>query len=132
MRVIRILLLSALSCVAQDVELRWNPSASTNVQAYRIYAWTNRPDAQCSISNAVQMVQVGNVTNTTLTDMIAASYTFGATAVITNGAGGESPLSNLAHWEIPPGPEYLIAVQSSTNMIDWTNTPIFFRLKISQ
>ncbi|MDE2100744.1 MAG: hypothetical protein KGL39_26095 [Patescibacteria group bacterium] len=129
LRLAWLLAFAARTVFATDVKLAWNPSVSTNVNAYRLYAWTNRPDAQCAISNAIQVVQLGAGTNTTLTDIVPASYTFAATAVDTNTAA-ESPFSNFAHWTVPTPPTYLITVQTSTNLITWTNTPIFFRLKI--
>jgi hypothetical protein len=116
------------SAFASDVTLAWNPSTSTNVIGYRIYAWTNTPDANCAASNTVQTVTVGPVTNATLTMLVSGNYTFGATAL---SSGSESPMSNLAYWFVPAPPTYLVTVQSSTNLINWSNTPVFFRLQIS-
>ena len=120
-----------LSAFGQSVTLAWNPSTATNVTNYRIYAWTNCPDTNCFTANAVQRVEIGNVTNATVTPLVVDDYTFGATAVITN-TGEESPLSNFCYWHVPAPPTYFITVQSSTNLIVWSNTPIFFRLKIEQ
>jgi hypothetical protein len=112
------------------IPLAWNPSISPNVNAYRIYAWTNSPDTNCVATNAVQILTVGNVTNATLVCIVPASYTFAATALVTN-TGAESPFSNFAYWQVPFGPTYLITVQSSTNLMTWTNTQMFFRLQIA-
>lgn len=130
MKPISILLFSFSICLAgfcQDIGLAWNASQSTNVQAYRIYAWTNNPVEGFSITNANQMIQVGNVTSATLTAMNPAQYHFGATAVITNGLGGESSLSNIIAYEVPNA--VVLNVQTSTNVIDWQDSPVFLRLK---
>lgn len=126
--IVTLLMVAASAFAGNSLTLAWTPSVSTNVTNYRIYAWTNCSDASCQFSNAVQVAQVGSVTNATLTDLLPSRYTFAATSVITNGAGGESALSNLVHYEIPDG--VLVTVQSSTNLITWTNTPVFFRLKV--
>ena len=125
------------SAQSQSVLLTWNPSPSTNVNAYRIYCWTNLPDAQCAIPNALQSSLLGNVTSITLTNLLPTSYTFGATAVDTN-TGNESLLSNLAHWTILSPPGYFVTVQSTTNLAltPWTTVTnssgqIFFRLVIT-
>jgi hypothetical protein len=60
---------------------------------------------------------------------VPADYTFAATALDTNTAA-ESPFSNFAFWSVPAAPTYLITVQTSTNLITWSNTPVFFRLQI--
>lgn len=124
--------LIAFSACAADLPLVWNSSTDTNVNAYRIYGWTNTPDAQCVASNASGMFQVGYVTNASFQLLTAGDYTFAATAINTN-TGAESLFSNFTHWHVPEAPTLLINVQSSTNLIDWTNVPnLFFRLKISQ
>ena len=118
------------SCLANGVTLSWNPSITTNVNAYKIYEWTNSPDTNCIATNAVQTVTVGNVTNATLVSLVPANYTFGATAIETN-TGAESPMSNFVYYEVPAGPTFLVTVQSSTNLTTWTNTSMFFRLQIA-
>ena len=126
-------LLPAATLSAAGVSLAWNPSVSTNVAGYYLWAWTNCPDTNCNQATAIQRQWVGNVTNASLEVLIPADYTFGATSVETNSVGedvGQSFMSNLAHWSMPPGPSYLIVVQTSTNLINWTNSPLFFRLQI--
>ena len=129
--------LFAAAALAQSVELTWNQSPDTNANAYRIYCWTNMPDARCAISNSLQNSLVGNVTNVTLTNLLSTYYTFAATAVDTN-SGSESLFSNLAHWPLIQPPSYLVSVQSTTNLLTpWatvTNSSgqLFFRLVISQ
>ena len=118
------------SCLANGVTLIWFPSIYTNVNAYKIYAWTNSPDTNCIATNAVETATVGNVTNATLVSLVPANYTFAATAIETN-TGAESPMSNFAYWEVPSGPSFLVTVQSSTNLTTWTNTQMFFRLQIA-
>ena len=132
-----ILLLAMLSVPAGiagqpgGVTLAWNPSVSTNITAYKIYAWTNCPDTNCIPTNAVQTLMVGNVTNATLNFLVPADYTFAATAVDTN-TSAESQFSNFAYYKVPAGPTYFITVQSSTNLLVWSNTPVFFRLQIHE
>jgi hypothetical protein len=121
---------------AQVVKLTWVSSTYTNVGGYRIYAWTNLPDAQCQQSNAVQTTLVGNVTAVQITRLLPTDYTFAATAVDTN-SGAESLFSNFAHWPFIAPPSYLISVQSTTNLLTpWTTVTnssgqVFFRLVIS-
>jgi hypothetical protein len=143
------LMLSALCGWSQSVTLTWIPSASTNVTAYKIYGWTNCPDANCFATNAVQTVETGNVTNATIAALIAANYTFKASALatITNADGGtnadgsvvppsisESSMSNPAHWFVPPAPQSLMVLQESSDLIIWNQASnaqgkaIFFRL----
>jgi hypothetical protein len=127
-----LLLLAGPRLGAATVLLTWLPSLSTNVTNYRLYAWTNCPDTNCFPANAVENVFVGNVTNATLENLLPVNYTFAATAIVTNPAivAAESPLSNFAYLQVPFGPTYLVTVQSSTNLVDWSNTPVFFRLQI--
>ncbi|MDE2106195.1 MAG: hypothetical protein KGL39_53745 [Patescibacteria group bacterium] len=134
MRGLTTLLSLCLSASAADVTLSWSPSTSTNVTNYRIYGWTNLPDANCAKTNAVEVLQVGDVTNATLTGFTPAQWTFAATAVETNATTtNESDFSNFAHWEVLPPPTYLVTVQSATNLLGpWTNTQMLFRLKITQ
>jgi hypothetical protein len=126
---------SLATAVAQAVKLTWVSSTYTNVGGYRIYAWTNQPDAQCVQSNAVQTTLIGNVTGMTLTGLLPTDYTFAATAVDTN-SGAESLFSNFAHWPLVEPPSYLISVQSTTNLLTpWTTVTnasgqLFFRLVI--
>ena len=134
-----VLMALIINIAASGVTLLWTPSPSTNVNAYKISAWTNSPDTNCQATNAIQTLTVGNVTNASLSMLVAGNYTFAATALVTNyysGTNGpftiESPFSQFAYWQVPAGPSYLITVQSSTNLITWTNTPIFFRLQIQQ
>ncbi len=122
--------LGVIASASPTVILAWNPSVSTNVNAYRIYAWTNTADTNCQTTNAVEVVTSGNVTNATLTMLVARNYTFAATALVTN-TGAESPFSNFAYYQVPAGPTYLITVQSSTNLTTWTNTQMFFRMQIA-
>ncbi|MDE2105926.1 MAG: hypothetical protein KGL39_52375 [Patescibacteria group bacterium] len=126
-----------LTAFGADISLSWNPSVSTNANAYRVYAWTNLPSVSCAVSNAVEVVQVGSATNVTVTDIVPASYTFAATAVDTN-TGAESQFSNFALWVVPEAPKVLtITPQVSTNLLDWqdiTNvmgSKILFRLRIN-
>ena len=121
----------ALAGQPGSVTLSWNPSISTNVGAYKLYAWTNSPDTNCLFSNARQTLTVGNVTNATLNFLVGADYTFAATAVDTNN-GVESQFSNFAWLHVAAAPTYLVTVQSSTNLIVWSNKPVFFRLQITQ
>lgn len=132
---IGLLLLAARSACGQSVNLTWVASTYTNIGGYRIYAWTNLPDVQCSTSNAVQTTLAGNVTNVTLTGLLPTSYTFAATTVDTN-TGAESLFSNFAHWPLAEPPGYLVSVQSTTNLLTpWTTVTnasgqLFFRLMI--
>jgi len=126
-----IALMAAIVGMASNVTISWIPPSSTNVNAFKIYAWTNSSDTNCLTSNAIQTVEVGNVTNATLTMMVSGDYSFAVTSIVTN-TGAESPFSNFTYWHVPSPPTYLIAVQSSTNLITWSNTPVFFRLQIQQ
>ena len=128
--VVGMALLGVSSCLANGVTLLWDPSISANVNAYKIYAWTNSPDTNCIATNAVETVTVGNVTNATLVSLVPANYTFAVTALETN-TGAESPMGNFAYYEVPAGPTFLITVQCSTNLTTWTNTSMFFRLQIT-
>lgn len=129
--------LTSLTCSAQEqsVQLTWQ-SSSTNANAYRIYCWTNLPDSQCTPANVVQTELVGNVTNVTLTNLLATHYTFAATAVDTN-SGAESLFSNFADWPAIEPPSYLVTVQTTTNLLTpWTTVTnsigaVFFRLVIT-
>jgi hypothetical protein len=127
--ILAVALFVVLSCPASGVTLAWKPSISTNVIAYKIYAWTNSPDTNCFATNAVQVVTIGNVTNATLNQIVSANYTFAATAI--DAAGVESQFSNFTYLQVPAPPTYLITVQSSTNLVVWSNTPVFFRLQIN-
>lgn len=120
----------ARSVIGADlgVTLAWNPSISTNVAGYKIYYGP----ASGAYTNAVF---VGGFTNVTLSNLAAGNtYYFAATAV--DVSQNESPFSNEAVYTVPTntisaGPTYLITVQTSTNLITWSNSPIFFRLKIT-
>jgi sulfur transfer complex TusBCD TusB component (DsrH family) len=101
---------------APSVTLQWEPSPSTNVTNYKIYAWTNNPDANCLASNAVVTLALGNVTNATLQIQPQAVYTFAATAIATNSIGtncfsSESQFSNFTYWQVPGAPGHLILLK---------------------
>ena len=112
------------------VNLSWVPSPDPNVNAYRLYAWTNAADTNCMATNAVEILTLGNGTNATLEALTPAPYTFALTALDTN-SGAESPFSNFAYWQVPVPPTFLVTVQCSSNLLTWTNTQMFFRLKIA-
>ncbi|MDE2102583.1 MAG: fibronectin type III domain-containing protein [Patescibacteria group bacterium] len=125
-----VLILAVASVRGQSsgVTLAWNPSISTNLGGYKLYYGP----ATNTYTNAVA---VGNVTNAVIAGLIpGCTYHFAATAVATNGT--ESRFSNEAVYLVPTnqpdGPTYLIAVQTSTNLITWSNSPIYFRLVITR
>ncbi len=118
--------LGVMAFPSLGVTLAWNPSISTNVTAYKIYYGPSSG----AYTNAVC---VGGGTNVTLSNLTAGNtYYFAATAVDSNNV--ESQFSNETSYAVPTnaysGPEYLITVQTSTNLITWSNSPIFFRMKI--
>jgi hypothetical protein len=82
---------SILSCIfafGAQVKLAWDPSPSVNAVGYRIYWGGNS-------AGYTNSVAVGNVTNTTVTNLInSRTYYFSATAY--DSAGLESPFSNEA------------------------------------
>jgi fibronectin type 3 domain-containing protein len=83
---ILMLAISSFLVGAASVTLAWDPSPDTNVVAYKIYLG---PTSGSYTNN----VSVGNVTNATLTNLVAgAIYYFAATAVDTNSL--ESDFSN--------------------------------------
>lgn len=127
-----ILLLLTLCCRAALVQFSWTASLDPNVTNYRLYAWTNSPPANCQTTNAAQVATLGNVTNASLTLLVPAQYTFAVTALVTNVTQtNESDLSSFALLDFPSPPTYFITVQSSTNLVQWNTTPIFFRLQIT-
>lgn len=82
-------LVSAAS--AANVTLAWNPSVGTNVAGYRIYQGV----ASGTYTN---MVDVGNATNATLTNLVdGTTYFFAATAY--DNIGLESIFSNEVSYE---------------------------------
>lgn len=120
---------AVLASATQTLTLAWDHPAETNANAFQIYTWTNTPDALCAASNAVQIIRVGDVTNATLEELHSGSYTFAATTLDTN-TGAESVFSSFAYYTFPSPPSYLVTVQTSTNLTTWTNTNLYFRLKI--
>jgi hypothetical protein len=91
-----ILLLTLLSNLAQaatSVTLAWTPSPSTNIAGYIIYY---------GVTNGVytQMVNVGNVTNATISGLTAGTtYYFAGEAY--NSIGLQSAFSNQASYAVP-------------------------------
>jgi len=121
--------MSQPSSASQGVTLAWTQSPSTNVAGYKIYYG---PSSR-AYTNAVF---VGSGTNVTLSNMSAGNtYYFAATAI--DSSGMESPFSNETSYAVPTNaatftpPTYLLTVQSSTNLLTWSNTPVFFRLQIN-
>jgi hypothetical protein len=114
------------------VTLAWNPSTNDPdfLEGYKIY----RGPASHAYTNEVF---VGSGTNVTISNLLPGSTNyFAATAVATNGV--ESFFSNEAVYvvptNIPPAspPTYLITLQSSTNLLTWTNVnSIFWRVQIT-
>lgn len=129
------ILLCAGRGLATPVQLAWNPSPSTNVDGYYIYAGTNSGEYFTRV-----YVPGRDRTNVVLNGVIpGVTNYFAATAV----AGSlESPFSNEAKYVAPTNaptpPIYLISAQESTNLTTWTTitnqsgSPIFFRLQIGQ
>ncbi len=104
-------LLFALLCLpglllAQDVDLAWDPSESTNVAGYRIYYKADSTELPLDGIEALQgpsPIDVGNVTSFTLSELPEGFvYYFRATAY--DSEGNESSFSNLAASEWIPAP----------------------------
>ena len=77
----------------QSVALGWNPSPSTDVAGYKIYYGT-------ASHNYTNSVMVGNVTNATISGLVAGqTYYFAATAF--DDRGDESQLSDEVSYHVP-------------------------------
>lgn len=104
-------LIFALFCLpslllAQDVDLAWDPSESTNVAGYKIYYKADSTELPLDGIEALQgpsPIDVGNVTSFTLSELPEGFvYYFRATAY--DSQGNESTFSNLAASEWIPAP----------------------------
>ena len=127
------LLLATMTALSQSLTLQWTQSTDTNVNYNRLYCWTNTALTNCTVTNAVQIVEMNATTNLTLTNIVPEDYTFGVTAIVSNSTEiVESPMSNLVGWDYPAAPGYLITVEVSSNLVNWVNGPQnFFRLAIT-
>ena len=121
-----LLMLSALSCAAQNFTLKWDPSPEASVTNYVIYGSTNANFAT-NLSVAPLKISVG--TNTSL--LVEASkpgrYYFTATAV----AGGiQSTNSNVLPVLVPEPPANLftVAVLWGAEVGAVTNQALFLKL----
>lgn len=122
-KLIRILVIFTIGCLstgyaAERASLSWNANAEPNIAGYRLYVG--------SISGEYnQMVDVGNVTTTTIPNLAAAStYYFSVTAY--NSAGFESPTSAEISMTIVQNkfPVTIGAMQrANTGAIQFTLTP---------
>jgi hypothetical protein len=88
-----LLLFSGFSTIAESVMLGWEPSPDPNAVGYNIYFGTTSHNYSTKTS-------VGNVTNTTLTGLVAGqTYFFAATTY--DAANQESGFSNEASYAVP-------------------------------
>jgi len=110
----------ALPAQGQNVALAWNPSPTTNLVTYKLYASTNALIAT-NLGAATTNVACGTNLTCTVTPAIAGDWWFAVTAVDTNGI--ESLPSNILPVEVPAAPGNLrtVIVQYSytlTNFVD--------------
>jgi hypothetical protein len=77
----------------QSVALTWNPSTNSNVAGYNIYYGV-------ASNTYTSMTHVGNITNTTISGMVAGvTYYFAATTY--DSLGDQSGYSNVASYAVP-------------------------------
>ena len=87
------LLLNLNVLAGQSVTLTWNPNTDPNVAGCNVYYGV-------SSHNYTNMINAGNVTNTTISGLVAGvTYYFAATAY--DSLGGQSDYSNEATYTVP-------------------------------
>lgn len=118
-----ILTLIPLTLCAGDIQLAWDPSPDTGVQAYILYASTN------NFQTVATNVNVGTNLTAKIIDLPPGTWYFAATALGTNQL--ESSYSNFVIADVhnPPNNLRVVVLQYSTTITNFTDAG-FFKVRI--
>lgn len=120
--------LLALNSFAGDIKFSWDPSPTTNVTGYTLYAHTNYI-TELNKTNCLVKVNVGTNLTATLEDFtLNGIWYFGATATK---EGLESKLSNIISLEVPQPPTNMrtVVLQYSGTLTNFYDVG-FFKLRL--
>ncbi len=122
------IILLAGTAVAADLRLQWDPSPSTNVVGYTLYAGTNRA-ADHGLTNALVRLDVGTNLAATVRDPVPGRWYFVATA---RSETAESLPSNEVIADVPAPPEQLrtVILQHAASLTNGWNDIGFFKVRI--
>lgn len=124
-KLIPLLCLLALPCLAQQVSLKWDasPSAVTN---YLLLVHTNAPTASNALATASLKLGTGTATQAVLSEMKPATYWFSVVAQSSQGV--YSDLSNILQVDVPKPAANLrtVVIQYTVGVTDpGTNVGMF-------
>lgn len=128
MKTILLLLATALSSLATDIRFAWDPSPTTGVTNYVLYAHTNTLST-ANLTNAMLKAYCGTNTTGRLENLRSGSTLYFVVTAMKNGI--QSDPSNQLIIEVPvePAGARVVVIEYGITLTNFVDTG-FFRLRI--